>query len=125
MLFSSYCKHAPNFVLQIHVILVSVTVVQILRACPEVMVIMNVLVIQASLEMEKPGVLVSITRCLWIVLFCCNFVSQARPTQAKLDESSKLCPTTTSFSVVQSHCSIIHMTRHTTDNSKKPGHLFH
>ena len=95
MLFSSYCKHAPNFVLQIHVILVSVAVVQILCVCTEVMVITNVPVIQASLEMEKPGVLVSITLCLWIVylvLFCCNFVSQARPTQAKLDESSKLCP---------------------------------
>ena len=38
---------------------VLMTVVQILRACPEVMVITNVPVIQASLEMEDSGVLVS------------------------------------------------------------------
>ena len=40
-------------------ILVSVAVVQILRVCTEMMVIMNVAVIQASLEMETLGVLVS------------------------------------------------------------------
>ena len=36
-------------------ILVSVAVVQILHVCTEMMVIMNVAVIQASLEMEKLG----------------------------------------------------------------------
>ena len=40
-------------------ILVSIAVVQILRVCTEVMVIMNVPVIQASLELEDSGVLVS------------------------------------------------------------------
>ena len=71
-------------------ILVSIAVVQILRVCTEVMVIMNVPVIQASLEMEEPGVLVSFTLCLWIILFCRDIVSQARLTQAKMEESGKM-----------------------------------
>ena len=115
MLFSSYCKHAPNFVLQIHVILVSVAVVQILCVCTEVIVITNVPVIQASLEMEKSGVLVSFTLCFVVTL-------SHKPDPHKLNWTSLVnCVP----SVIQSHCSIIHMTRHTTDNSKKPGHLFH
>ena len=55
----------PNCILiflclhQIHVTLVSIAVVQILRVCTEVMAILNVLVIQVSLEMGETVVLVS------------------------------------------------------------------
>ena len=83
-MFSSYhvlaSKFCPDilYLHQIHVILVFIVVVQILCVCSEVMAILNVLVIQVSLEMGKTVVLVSFKNYHTFSVEsmpCCGFVT--------------------------------------------------
>ena len=90
---------------QIHVILVSIAVVQILRVCTEVMGILNVPVIQVSSEMGETVVLVSFQNYHTFSVesmsyfICCGFVSRAGLTQAKKEGYGEL-----RTSCVPQHC---------------------